>query len=519
MSLAAGPSVEPVPPAPPAPGRPVHRARRLYIDSGQEAVVYLHRQSEVCRSEGFESETRVSVSIGPRTILATLNVVTGPLLGVAEAGLSETAWARLAAEEGAAVEFTHPLPLDSLRHVRAKIHGQRLDAAALSAVVNDIAAGRYSDIYLASFLTACGNERLDRQEMIDLTLAMVASGDRLEWGRSPVMDKHSVGGLPGNRTTLIVVPIVTGVGVTMPKTSSRAITSPAGTADTMEMLAPVELNQAELRRVVEQEGGCIAWGGAARLSPADDVLIRVERPLDLDSTGQLVASVLSKKAAAGATHVLIDLPVGPTAKIRSVAEAQRVSAHLREVGQAIGLRVLPVMTDGAQPVGRGLGPALEARDALAVLRGDPEAPVDLRERGLLLAGYILELAGAVPTGGGQALAREILQDGRAWRKFQAICRAQGGMREPPVAPFTRPLAATHAGRVMRIDNRRLGRVAKLAGAPRDPAAGLVLHVRLGDTVERGQPLFTVHAQAAGELDYALAYATAQGAIIAVGESQ
>ena len=279
------------------------------------------------------------------------------------------------------MEFAHPLPLDSLRHVRAKIHGQRLDAAALSAVVNDIAAGRYSDIYLASFLTACGNERLDRQEMIDLTLAMVASGDRLDWGRSPVMDKHSVGGLPGNRTTLIVVPIVTAVGVTMPKTSSRAITSPAGTADTMEMLAPVELNQADLRRVVEQEGGCIAWGGAARLSPADDVLIRVERPLDLDSTGQLVASVLSKKAAAGATHVLIDLPVGPTAKIRSVAEAQRVSAHLREVGQAIGLHVLPVMTDGAQPVGRGLGPALEARDALAVLRGDPDAPVDLRERG------------------------------------------------------------------------------------------------------------------------------------------
>jgi thymidine phosphorylase len=189
MSLAAAPSVEP---APPVPGRPVRRARRLYIDSGQEAVVYLHRQSEVCRSEGFESETRVSVSIGPRAILATLNVVTGPLLGVAEAGLSESAWARLVAEEGAVVEFAHPLPLDSLRHVRAKIHGQRLDAAALSAVVNDIAAGRYSDIYLASFLTACGNERLDRQEMIDLTLAMVASGDRLDWGRSPVMDKHSV---------------------------------------------------------------------------------------------------------------------------------------------------------------------------------------------------------------------------------------------------------------------------------------------------------------------------------------
>jgi thymidine phosphorylase len=498
-----------------ASGAAAYRARRLQVDSGQEAVVYLHRDAEICRSEGFESETRIAVTAGSRTILATLNVVTGTLLTLEDAGLSESAWMLLGAADGAAVTFAHPQPLESLGHVRAKIHGARLNRAALGAIVGDIAAGRYSDIHLASFLTACGGERLDRQEMIDLTTAMVASGERLTWGRNPVLDKHSVGGLPGNRTTLVIVPIVTAAGVIMPKTSSRAITSPAGTADTMEMLAPVELSRADLRRVVEQEGGCIAWGGAARLSPADDSLSGVARPRDVDSAGQLVASVLSKKAAAGATHVLIDLPVGPTAKIRSVAEADHLSAHLREVGQAMGLSVLPVMTDGRQPVGRGLGPALEARDALAVLRRDPEAPVDLRERALLLAGYVLELAGLVAAGGGQALAREILQDGRAWDKFRAICRAQGGMREPPTASFTRPLAAPRGGRIARIDNRRLARVAKLAGAPRDPAAGLVLHVRLDQQVEAGEPLFTVHAEAAGELDYALSYATARGDIITV----
>lgn len=493
-----------------------YRARRLQIDTGQEAVVYLHRDAPVCKSEGFASETRIRVCVGERAILATLNVVTGPQVALDEAGLSETAWARLEAADGQAVTFAHPLPLESLRHVRAKIHGRRLDAAAFRAIVADIAEGAYSDVHLASFLTACGDEHLDRQEMTDLTLAMIASGDRLDWGRDRVLDKHSVGGLPGNRTTLLVVPIVTAAGVLMPKTSSRAITSPAGTADTMEMLAPVALDRAAVRRVVEQEGGCIVWGGGARLSPADDVLIRVERPLDLDSTGQLVASVLSKKAAAGATHVLIDLPVGPTAKIRSVAEAQRLSAHLKAVGAAVGLQVLPVLTDGSQPVGRGIGPALEARDALAVLQRDPDEPVDLRERGLLLAGYVLELAGAAPGGGGQAMAREILQDGRAWRKFQAICRAQGEVRVPPRAPFTRAFESLEAGRVTRIDNRRLARVAKLAGAPRDPSAGLVLHARLGARVDIGQPLFTVHAESAGELEYALAYAGGQDGIIGVG---
>jgi thymidine phosphorylase len=272
-----------------------------------------------------------------------------------------------------------------------------------------------------------------------------------------------------------------------------------------------------MRRVVEREGGCLVWGGRARLSPADEVLIRVERPLDLDSPAQLVASVLSKKVSAGATHVVIDVPVGPTAKIRSLAAAERLTTLLRTVGGAIGLEVLPVLTNGAQPIGRGIGPALEARDVLAVLEGAPEAPADLRERAVLLAGYLLELGGAAPTGSGQALARTILDDGRARRKLEAICEAQGGRRTPPTAPFTRPVTAERDGHVTGIDNRRLARVAKLAGAPGDPAAGLELLVRLGDPVVRGQPLFIVHADSTGELEYGLAYATTADPIVTVGD--
>jgi thymidine phosphorylase len=490
-----------------------HRARRLGIDTGQEAVVYLRRDSAVVRSEGFDSQTRIEVRAGSRTIRATLGVVTGSLLGRDEAGLSEAAWARLRAEENAPLQFSHPRPLASLRHVRAKIHGNRLDAAALAEVIHDVAHGYYSDIHIASFLTACAGDRLDRQETIDLTRTMVAVGDRLSWSRDVVLDKHSVGGLPGNRTTPIIVPIVTTAGLLMPKTSSRAITSPAGTADTMETLAPVDLDAAAMRRVVDREGGCIVWGGAARLSPADDLLIRVERPLELDASGQLVASVLSKKAAAGATHVLVDAPVGPRAKVRGLEAAQRLDTELREVGEAMGLHVRPVLTDGAQPVGRGIGPAPEARDVIAVLQNDPNAPHDLRARALLLAGHLLELAAAAPAGSGEALARVILDDGRAWRKFAAICEAQGGLRTPPVAAYTRPVTAMRGGRVAAIDNRRLARVAKLAGAPRDRAAGLVIHVRIGDVVHPGEPLFTVHAETAGELAYALAYAESRPGIV------
>ena len=210
---------------------------------------------------------------------------------------------------------------------------------------------------------------MDLQETIDLTRAMVGAGERIDWGRAPIADKHCVGGLPGNRTTPIVVAIAAAAGLTMPKTSSRAITSPAGTADVMETLTRVDLDVPAMRRVVESEGGCFVWGGALTLSPADDVLVRVERSLDLDSDAQLVASVLSKKIAAGATHALIDIPVGPTAKVRTEEHAQRLQALLEQVAAAHGLQLRALRTCGAQPVGAGVGPALEAHDVLAVLRG------------------------------------------------------------------------------------------------------------------------------------------------------
>lgn len=499
---------------------PAHvlRARRVGIDTYQEPVVFLREDSPVCRSEGLESQSRVEVRSARTAIIATLNTVrrAGSLaLDIDEAGFSECAWRLLGSTPGDSVEIAHARPVDSFSLVRAKLYGHAFTPAGLQAVVDDVGKGRYSNIEMAAFIAACADDGLDSDETIALTRAMVATGQRLHWPQAQVMDKHCVGGLPGNRTTLIVVPIIAALGLTIPKTSSRAITSPAGTADTMEMLAPVALDVAAMRRVVEREGGCIAWGGAIGLSPADDILIRVERPLDIDSAPQMVASVISKKAAAGSTHVVIDIPVGPTAKVRSAEAARTLAWHLTETGRALGLEVDVVLTDGRQPVGRGIGPALEARDVLAVLRNAADAPDDLRDHAILLAGRIIELAQRAPTNAGAALAREVVGDGRAWRKFQAIAEAQGGLRSPPVAAERHVVAAIAPGVVTAIDNRRLARIAKLAGAPQSPAAGIDMHVRLGATVDRGQPLFTVHAQSSGELRYALEYASQQSSLFTI----
>ena len=496
----------------------VLRLRHLGIDTYQEPVLYMAEDCPVCRSEGWAAQARVLVSLDGRSVIATLNVMTDSLLAPDEASLSNAAWTMIGATEGDHVTLSHPEPVMSLGMVRRKLYGQRLDPEDYSSIITDIVAGRYSATELTAFVSACTGGRLDLAETVALTRAMIDVGDRLTWHHDIVVDKHSVGGLPGNRTTMLVVPIVAAAGLIMPKTSSRAITSPAGTADAMETIAPVALDVPAMRRVVDREGGCIVWGGAVRLSPADDIIIRVERPLDLDSEGQLVASVLSKKAAAGSTHVVIDMPVGPTAKVRSRDDARTLGALLTAVGRDIGLAVEICEGDGSQPVGRGIGPALEARDVLAVLRRDARAPRDLRERALIIAGRVIEAGRSLPSGAGLAIARDILDDGRALRKIEGICEEQGGMREPPIAPQTHTVEAPRPGMISGIDNRRLARVAKLAGAPVAKAAGLEIFVRLGDTVDVGQPLFTLHAATPGELEYALAFARQNEDLLMIANS-
>jgi thymidine phosphorylase len=480
------------------------RARRLGIDTYRQMVIYLHRDCLICRSEGLAAQARLRVTLGEKEIVATLNVIDSDLVTIEEVGLSTCAWQALVAIDGDLLKVGHAPALDSLRGVRAKLYGEAFDEPVMRAIIDDIAAGRYADIHLAAFVASCIAGQMSLPETISLTRAMVDSGARLRWQQAVVADKHCIGGLPGNRTSLIIVPIIAAAGLTIPKTSSRAITSPAGTADTMEVLAPVTHDLAAIRRIVERENACIVWGGAVALSPADDALISVERPLDLDSPAQLVASVISKKVAAGSTHAVIDIPVGPTAKVRSYFAARKLGDMLERVGAALDLKVQVIYTDGLQPVGRGIGPALEARDVLAVLNRAPNAPLDLRERALQLAGALLEFCQAAPEGSGHIRAAELLDSGQALAKFYSICEAQGGFREPPGAPYTHVVAAKRGGRIVEIGNRRLARIAKLAGAPTAPAAGIDLHVSCWRNVEMGTPLFTLHAETPGELQYALA---------------
>lgn len=492
------------------------KLKHLGINAQNEYLVFMRKDCPVCVSEGFEALNRIKVSKGEHTIVASLIVWDNEsLLSHDQLSLTDSAIDALDANEGDLLTLSHLDALDSMSDVRKKIYGHRLNQEEFDRIVKDVVNRNLSNIQLSAFLASCTGDSLDREEVVALTRSMINVGFKLDWGKERVFDKHCIGGLPGNRTTPLVVAIAAAAGLTIPKTSSRAITSPAGTADTMEVMTNVNLTTEQMRKVVQQEGGCLAWGGSVQLSPADDILIRVEKALDIDSEGQMIASVLSKKAAAGSTDVVIDIPVGPTAKVRSQKAARELSAKMVSVGIAIGLHVEVIITDGAQPVGRGIGPALEAKDVLSVLRNEATAPLDLRDRAIVLAGRLLEMSGMVVNGSGSKRALEILVDGTAYKKFIAICEAQGYFREPGTAEFNFEVKAKIGGKVREFDNRKLAKLAKLAGAPSARTAGILLHTPVGTWVTDNDTLFEIHAESSGELNYALDYLKSQVDIIKI----
>jgi thymidine phosphorylase len=482
--------------------------RPIDLDTMGENVVILPRDCVALRPERLAGFRKIEVRVNGARIVANVLISDGlENLAASEIGLPQPALRRLGVKPGDHARISLAPPVASLDAVRAKIRGEELSREEIQAVVQDLAAHRYSDMEVAAFLIASASF-MTTSEVLEFTSCMADAGAKLRWNRPVVVDKHCIGGIPGNRTTMIVTPIVAAHGLAMPKTSSRAITSPAGTADTMEVLARVELTEDQMRGVVDRCNGCIVWGGHVNLSPADDVLIAVERPLSVDTPEQMVASILSKKIAAGSTHLLIDMPLGSTAKIRSNIHAQRVRKLFEFVGSRLGLTVEVVITDGSQPIGRGVGPALEARDVLAVLSNDADAPADLREKSIRLAGRILEYDPSLGGGKGEQRARDLLETGEARKALDRIIQAQGPPPRPTaVGPLVCETPAARDGVISGIDCFRIARIARTAGAPNDAGAGIDILKKTGDCVRKGEPLYRIHG--ADRSDFAAACAAAE----------
>jgi len=380
--------------------------------------------------------------------------------------------------------------LAAIKVIQKKLLGKTLTYKEIFTVMDEISAERLGDILTTYFVAAGFKNGFTSEELYFLTKAMVDTGTRLHFD-GVVADKHSTGGLPGTRTTMIVVPIIAAAGFKIPKTSSRAITTPAGTADVMELLAKVTFAPEKITQIVEKVGGCIVWGGKLGIAPADDTIIRVEEPLLFESFDKVIVSIMAKKIAVGATNLILDLPYGKTMKIRHKKDAELIAKKFIRIGRHFGVDIVPFMNHSIEPAGNGVGPYLEALDVLKVLEMRKNRPLGLEKKSLQIAGILLDscFRSAKINKNGHQVAEDLLYSGRAHKKFLEIIKAQEGddtvssvsLRSPA---YKIEIPHSHFGTISEINNLNLNAIAKTLGAPLDKYAGIDLHQKVKDKVSK-----------------------------------
>ncbi|MBI2172836.1 MAG: AMP phosphorylase [Candidatus Aenigmarchaeota archaeon] len=463
------------------------RARHLDMESGGKYIAVIN--DEDAAGLGVSPLERVIARNGRRHVTCIINT-SSKFVRKGEIFLySETAEA-LDTRKGCILEVEPREELVSKAYIRKKIDGRELSEEESRKIIYDVMERKLNDLEIAALITAFHIRGMTLEESYYFSKTMIETSKKLHFPGT-VVDKHSVGGVPGDKTSMVLVPAVASMGLTMPKTSSRSITSPAGTSDRMEVLAPVEHSADSIRRIVKKCNACLVWGGAMDLAPADDLLIRVEHPLALDPF--LLPSVMSKKKVAGSKYVAIDIPRGPETKIKTNEEAERLAKDFISLGKRLGISVDCAITRGDQPIGHAIGPALEAREALETLMG--RGPEDLVNKVASIGGLLLQMVRK----GNHRTIMETLECGGAEKKMRQIIKAQGGNadimpEDIPYARYKREVKSDKSGIVGSISNKSLVSISNSAGTPKDKLSGIFLHKKIGDSVRKGEALFTIYSE-------------------------
>jgi AMP phosphorylase len=474
--------------------------KKLDLEAGRP-IAFIHEKNAA--KIGAHIGDRVLISQNGKKTTAAADISKG-IVNEHEVAFSKEVLEYMPINYSKPAEISLAVNSESARFIAKKLSGKTLSKDEIKAIIRDIVNNSLAESEIAYFVSAVYEKGMSFNETIHLTEAIVETGQKIDWHTREVADKHSIGGIAGNRTTPIVVSICAAAGITMPKTSSRAITSASGTADVIETLAKVDFSAQELKNIVKKTGACLAWGGSLGLAPADDKLIRVERLLNLDPEAQLLASIMSKKIAAGSKYILIDIPYGPQAKV-SKEEAKKLKQKFLKIAKAFKLKMKVILTLGEQPIGNGIGPVLEMIDVLKVLKQENQ-PRDLENKSIFMAAIILEMMHKAKPGKGEFVARSILETGAALEKFNQIISAQGRTREDlSLGRFKEVIKSSRTGKIANIDNKHINTLARILGCPEDKKAGIYIYHHKGDFVEKSQPLLVLYAENKRKLEEGLAY--------------
>lgn len=412
---------------------------------------------------------------------------------------------KLFLREGQSIYVSFSSTPESVNYIKEKISGKKLSYEKIKRIIRDVVNNTLSEPEVAVFVSGMYKNGMDFEETVSLIDAILYSGKTMKFRSKYVVDKHCIGGIAGNRTTPIVVAICAAAGLIFPKTSSRAITSAAGTADCIEVLSSVEFSMDQIKKIVKKTGACLTWGGSVGMVPADSKIIKVEKMLKLDPEAQLLASIMSKKLAAGSKYILIDIPYGKDAKV-SKGQATQLKKKFEKLGKHFKVKIKVVLTKAKEPIGNGIGPALEIQDVMKVLDPTKIGPKDLENKSLFIAGNILEMTGKAKKGKGFLLAKEIIECGGAWKKFREIIKAQGGKNfDLPIAKYSQDILSNKSGKIKEIKNKEINSLARLLGCPLDKFAGVYLNYHIGDKVKKGDTLLTIYAESKPRLKEALKF--------------
>jgi len=475
------------------------KAKRFPLEAGGKSIVFLNKSD--AEYLGVHPLERVKLEYKSKSVIAIVDI-TDKIAEKGEILVCEKCAKLLGLKDGEKISvLAEPQP-ESVKYIKQKIFGLRLNRKKIEKIVRDVVDRKLSDIELSAFLTALHIRGISMDEAESFVRSMVKTGKRLNLKRKLIVDKHSIGGVPGDKTSLVLVPIIASLGLTIPKTSSRAITSPAGTADRMECFAEVEFSIEEIEKIVKHVNACIVWGGALDLAPADDLFIQIEFPIGIDP--MLFPSILSKKKSVGAKYVVIDIPTGRDTKVKTIGEAKELSEGFIELGRRLGMNISCGITFGDQPLGNGIGPALEARDALLALKG--RGPEDVIDKAVSLAGILLKMIGK----GDKNTAMRVLRSGKAEKKFREIIREQGGnekidVKDIPLGSKKVTIVSERSGKILWINNHDIAKIAKTAGAPKYKGAGIYLYKKLGDKVRKGEKILTIYSEKSTKLERALKF--------------
>lgn len=465
--------------------------KRIPMRVGNKYIAIVNEK--VAEELDIRAADRVDIKVGRRDLTAILDISEQKEIGDNEVGLFAETWDKLNVKKGDKITIKIAPKPEGSKYIKKKLEGKELDANEFDKIVEEIVADDLSDIEMTYFVSACFCNGLSDAETANLTRSIVKHGETLKFHNKIVMDKHCIGGVPGNRTTMLVVPMITSLGYIMPKTSSRAITSPSGTADTMEVIANVVNDANKLQKIVKKVGGFITWGGGVDLAAADDKLIRVRYPLKLDPEGMLLASIMAKKHSVSANNVIIDIPMGEQGKVKTKKAANHLKNRFLTIAKLLGMKMKVVITNADQPIGHGIGPLLEVLDIIKVLKNEPDAPQDLKKKAIMLVTELLHLTPNYKLkSSARRAAKKALKSGKAYEQFMRIVKAQGEKKLPEIGEFKMVVKSNKTGKVAKIQNKFIATIARQAGAPKDPGAGVMIHAKLGDKVKKGQKLFTVY---------------------------